>query len=151
MTTIIITSEYSDLIRHFGDELLAEVCCGKTLECEITEDGNADVLYRGELKFWLDKSLFTVKEEAKPKAEKYPTVYREAGCGGRWIATIQCLTVEDAQEYIDQFDDNREIRWVKYRPERTDFTNGKGWRESGVRSSRKLSHFKFIEARQVKK
>ncbi len=146
MATIIITSEYSDLIRHFGDELLAEVCCGKTLECEITEDGNADVLYRGELKFWLDKSLFTVKEEAKPKVEKYPTVYRGGGGGSRWIATFQCLTVEEAQEYIDQFDDERSVRWAKYNPERTVFTNGKGYREYGVRSSKQLRFLKFKEA-----
>ena len=71
--------------------------------------------------------------------EKYPTVYLKGwGGGDRWGAIYQCLTVEEAQAYIDQFDGNREIRWAKYNPERTVFTNGKGWREYGVQSSKKL-------------
>ena len=81
--------------------------------------------------------------ENDPREQKYPTVYRQGGCGGRWIATYQCLDLEDAQRYIDQFDDERIIRWVKYRPEKSTYTNGKGWRESGLPSTKALrSHIK---------
>lgn len=138
MTTIIITSDRDSLSRHFGDDLLVSVCAGQTLECELNEDGHAEVLYRGVLKFWLDKSLFTVKEELDPREQKYPTVYRQGGCGSRWIATYQFLDLGDAQRYIDQFDDERIVRWVKYRPEKVSFTDGKGWRESGLPSSKAL-------------
>jgi hypothetical protein len=73
---------------------------------------------------------------------KFPTVYLEGwGGGDRWGAIYQALTVEEAQAYIDQFSDNREIRWAKYNPERVQFTNGKGYREYGVQSSKKLLAF----------
>ena len=135
MNTITITSDRDSLSRHFGDDLLVSVCVGQTLECEISEDGHAEVLYRGVLKFWLDKSLFTVKEELDPREQKYPTVYRQGGCDGRWVATYQCLDLDDAQRYVEKFDDERVVRWVKYRPEKTEFTNGKGWRTSGLPST----------------
>ena len=71
---------------------------------------------------------------------KYPTVYYKGGCDAGWIACKQFLDTEDAQQYIDKFDDERVIRWVKYRPEKRTFTK-KGWRESGLPSSEKLSSY----------
>lgn len=76
--------------------------------------------------------------EEDRKNQKYPTVYRGGGGGSRWIATYQCLDLEDAQRYMDQFDDERIVRWVKYRPETVKFTDGKGWRQSGLPSTKAL-------------
>jgi len=89
----------------------------------------------------------TTKSNEATKTEKYPTVYiNNCGTGRAW-AIFQCLTMEEAQAYVDQFDDNREIRMAKYNPERKVFTNGKGWREYGVRSSKQLRALKSAEAR----
>ena len=86
------------------------------------------------------ESFEIVQEEVvDPREQKYPTVYRGGGCGGKWIATMQFVDLDDAQRYIDQFDDERIVRWVKYRPQQVKFTRGGAYRESGVPSSSKLS------------
>ena len=79
--------------------------------------------------------------EENRREQKYPTVYRGGGCGSKWIATMQFRDLEDAQRYVDQFDDERIIRWVKYRPVRVEFTRGGCWRESGLPSSNKLGSY----------
>lgn len=80
-------------------------------------------------------------ETNEKENRKYPTVYRTGGCGSKWIATYQFLDTEEAEQYISKFDDERIIRWVKYRPQKITFTNGKGWRESGLPSSEALMKY----------
>ena len=62
MITIIVTSDWDSLICHFGDENLAARCYRETLQCSIDSNGNANVVCKDGVRFWLDKSLFDVKE-----------------------------------------------------------------------------------------
>ncbi len=66
MTTIFVTADWDSLIRHFGDEDLAARCFREKLQCVIDRDGNANVVCRDGVEFWLHPSLFN---EACSEAE----------------------------------------------------------------------------------
>ena len=58
MTTILITADWDNLIRHFGCEDLAARCYRETLQCSIDADGNANVVCKDGVRFWLHPTMF---------------------------------------------------------------------------------------------
>tara|TARA_R100000951_G_scaffold114522_1_gene119581 strand:+ start:855 stop:1511 length:657 start_codon:yes stop_codon:yes gene_type:complete len=61
-TKIYVSAGYDELMRHFGDGKLADVCYRETLQATIDDEGDAHINTRGK-KCWLHSSLFVVADE----------------------------------------------------------------------------------------
>lgn len=61
-TKIYVSAGYDELMRHFGDEKLADACYRETLQASIDNEGDAHINTRGK-RFWLHSSLFVVADE----------------------------------------------------------------------------------------
>lgn len=61
-TQIYVSASHDDLMRHFGDERLADACYRETLQATIDDEGDAHIDTRGK-KCWLHSSLFVVADQ----------------------------------------------------------------------------------------
>lgn len=62
-TTIYVAASYDDLMRHFGDEKLADACYREKLQASIADDGAATVTRKDGSTFWLDAALYRLPDE----------------------------------------------------------------------------------------
>ena len=147
MTNSQIISDYVNISRNSdfsNDQFVGSVTVtvlGKTETVTVNRTVGSITLLESLLRDTEIIESFEISQEPveeNRREQKYPTVYRCGGSNSRWIATMQFLTEEEAQAYINKFDDERTIRWVKYRPQRVKFTRGGCYRESGIPSSNKL-------------